>query len=118
METAKLKNGLENLSKSKQEMQQVVEDFFRAGGFEKQMALIASSLQEVVNKGAGETCDSLDNEFEYTNRYIRESVYELTELQKFLIHLHESYRRYRRNCEYLDRQSANTPQAVRLVKLS
>lgn len=118
MEATKIKNGLENLSKSKQEMQQVIDNFFRAGGFDKQMALLSTAIQEVVNKGAGETTDSLDNEFEYTNRYIRESVYEMTELQKFLVHLNESYHRYRRCCDYLKHHQSPEQQTIRLAKLS
>lgn len=118
METTKSKNGLENLSKSKQEMQRIIEDFFRSGGFEKQMALLSTAIQEIVNKGAGETTDSLDNEFEYTNRYIREAVYEATELQKFLVDLHESYRRYRLSANYLKYNCNTGQQTQKLAKLS
>lgn len=110
MEDNKLKKGLKDFSKAQTEMRQIVDCFFRAGGFENQMALLAVALQDIVNKGAGEDTASLDYEFEYTNRYIRESVYEITELQKFLVGLRESYLRYRKCSEFLSKN--NIPEDV------
>lgn len=95
-------NTLVSLSTTKKEMNKVIDNYFRTGGYENQMKILSSAIMEIINKGAEDSEESLDKEFVYTNRYIRESVYEITELQKFLIDLNDVYRRYRRNCEYLN----------------
>lgn len=118
MKNNTIKNGLENLSSARIEMNETIEKYFRAGGYENQMKLLSAAIQDIVNKGSGDTIESLDNEFVYTNRYIRESVYEITELQKFLIELNETYIRYRRCCEYLNKNVASDPNKFKLTKLS
>lgn len=101
MQQEQLKKGLEDMTRTQTEMRSIIENFFRSGGYESQMSLLATAVQDIVLKGSGESRESLDNEFEYTNRFIRESVYDLTELQKFLIDLRESYQRYKNCANYL-----------------
>lgn len=96
-----LKTNLEDMTRTRNEMRRIITNFFTTGGYQNQINLISCAIYDIVEKGAGETNESMDNEFAYTNRYIRESVYELTELQRFLISLHEAYLRHRRCCEQL-----------------
>lgn len=70
--------------------------YFFDGNFEHQLSLVSNAIVDIVNKGSDDADDSLDNDFEYTNRYIRESVYDLAELQKFLMRLHVYYEEYRK----------------------
>lgn len=110
MQQDKLKKGLEEMNRTQTEIRSLIEDFFRSGGYESQMSLLATAIYDIVAKGAGETKESQDNDFEFTNRFIRESVYDLTELQKFLIDLRESYQRYKNCANYLktiDRTAVN-----------
>lgn len=102
MQQEKLKKGLEDMNRTQTEMRSIIENFFRTGGYESQMSLLATAIQDVVLKGASDSRESLDDEFEYTNRFIRESVYDLTELQKFLVNLREAYQRYRNCANYLN----------------
>ncbi len=96
------KSNLEDMTRTRKEMRQLISNFFATGGYENQINLLSAAIYDIVEKGAGEDDSSLDNEFAYTNRYIRESVYELTELQRFLVSLHESYLRYRKYTERMD----------------
>ena len=70
--------------------------YFYEGNFEHQLSLVSNAIVDIVNKGSDDRNESLDNDFEYTNRYIRESVYDLVELQKFLMRLHVTYADYKR----------------------
>lgn len=106
-----LKTNLEDMTRTRNEMRRIITDFFTTGGYENQINLISCAIYDIVEKGAGETNDSMDNDFAYTNRYIRESVYELTELQRFLVSLHGAYLRHRRCCEQLQQPSSATPNA-------
>ena len=99
-----LKTNLENLTRTRKEMNLIINNFFTAGGYENQLNLLSTAIWDIVNKGADDTDASLDNEFAYTNRYIRESVYELAELQRFLISLHESYLRYRKCADVMQQE--------------
>lgn len=99
-----LRTAVEDLTRIRKEMNSIVSGFFSAGGFEHQLSLLSSVVYEIVSKGSGDDDASLDNEFDYTNRYIRESVYELTELQRFLIALRENYLRYNRCAQFLKQQ--------------
>lgn len=96
-----LKSTLEDMTRAHSDMRRLISDFFTAGGYQNQINLLATAIYDIVEKGSGEDDASLDNEFTYTNRYIRESVYELTELQRFLVSLHESYLRCRKCSEYM-----------------
>jgi len=91
-----LKSNLEEMTHARQQMRDLIVDYFSMGGYKNQLNLLSSAIYNIVEKGSGEDNSSLDNEFAYTNRYIRESVYELTELQRFLISLNESYLHYRK----------------------
>ncbi|WP_165045110.1 hypothetical protein [Dysgonomonas sp. ZJ709] len=94
---------LENISESGRGLANVLESYFFTGNFEHQIGLISNAIQEIVNKGSDDTDQSLDNQFGYTNRYIRESIYDLTELQKFLTRLHIVYADYKKQTELLDK---------------
>lgn len=107
-----LKTSIEDLTRIRKEMNILVADYFATGGYEFQLSLLSAAIQDIVNKGAGDEDASLDNEFAYTNRYIRESVYELTELQRFLLSLRETYLRYTRCADYLRQQSRIENQPV------
>lgn len=91
-----LKSNLEEMTSARHQMQQLINNFFMTGGYENQINLISAAIYDIVEKGAGETDLSLDNEFAYTNRYIRESVYELTELQRFIVSLYSSFSHYKK----------------------
>lgn len=92
----------------------MLSQYFYEGNFEHQLSLVSNAIIDIVNKGSDDRDESLDNEFEHTNRYIRESVYDLVELQKFLMRLHLSYADYKRvlNCETNDEQK---PLGVKVV---
>lgn len=92
---------IESVENAKGGIVNVLDSYFFAGNFEHQIGLIGNAIQEVVNKGSDDTDAGLDNEFGYTNRYIRESVYDLTELQKFLTRLHIVYTDYRKQVDLL-----------------
>lgn len=103
-----LKSNLQDMTRAHAEMRRLINGFFTAGGYQNQINLLSTAIYDIVEKGSGEDDASLDNEFAYTNRYIRESVYELTELQRFLVSLHESYLRCRKCSEQM--QPHITPQ--------
>ena len=88
--------------------------YFFDGNFEHQLSLVSNAIVDIVHKGAADTDDSLDNEFEYTNRYIRESVYDLAELQKFLMRLHLFHADYKR---VLNRETAPAADKKEVVKV-
>lgn len=113
-----LRSSMEDLTRIRQEMNTIISDFFTSGGYEFQLSLLSAAVHEIVSKGAGDDDASLDNEFAYTNRYIRESIYELTELQRFLIALRESYLRYKRCADFLRQQRELEGPAIITCKTS
>lgn len=84
-----------NTIAAQKEIIDIIGQHFYQGNFEHQLSLVSNALVDIVSKGANDTDESLDNDFEYTNRYIRESVYDLVELQKFLMRLHIGYINYK-----------------------
>lgn len=95
MEAKTLHPQTQNTIAAQKEIIDILGQHFFQGNFEHQLSLVSNALVDIVGKGANDTDESLDNDFEHTNRYIRESVYDLVELQKFLMRLHISYNNYR-----------------------
>lgn len=104
MESAEYKNmqeKLDGITIAQGNIVNILDSYFFTGNCEHQIGLISNAIQEIVNKGADDTDEGLDNPFGYTNRYIRESVYDLTELQKFLTRLNIVYADYKRQYDFL-----------------
>lgn len=75
------------VAKSNEELLDVLTNYFSEGDVEHHIGLLSNAIQEIVQKGADDTDAGLDKPFGFTRRYIRESVYDLTQLQKFLLRL-------------------------------
>lgn len=94
-------NQIDSLAKAQGNIVNVLDSYFFTGNIQHQVGLLSNAIQEVVSRGSDDTDASLDNAFGYTSRYIRESIYDLTELQKFLIKLDIVYGDYKRQCDDL-----------------
>lgn len=101
MENKVLKEQLDNVAEAQNNIVNILDSYFFTGNVEHQIGLISNAIQEIINKGADDTDAGLDNPFYYTNRYIRESVYDLTELQKFLTRLNIVYADYKKHYDHL-----------------
>lgn len=93
----------------------MLRQYFYEGNFEHQLSLVGNAIADIVHRGADDRDESLDNDFEYTNRYIRESVYDLVELQKFLMRLHVTYADYKRVVNRDHETGQNKPAALKVV---
>ena len=96
MEKVTLMEELDGLAQTQGDIICLLDNYFFAGNFEHQVGLLSNAVLEVINKGVDDTDVGLDLPFTYTNRYIRESVQDLCELQKFLTRLHIVYSDYKK----------------------